>query len=110
MSCPREYIPPEYNEDVYQAFLEGNPVEMVLKECEHKKTTGQIWDDLGFSIKTPLGGYLGAYKGIDFRAIVLVCARSRHKSFKPMNPKEVYPDITDNEKKLINAIMNILYG
>jgi hypothetical protein len=110
MSCPTKYIPAEYNEDVYQAFLEGNPVKMVLAECKLKKATGLLWDDLGFTINTPLFGYAGAYKGVDFRAIVLVCARSRHAAFKPENPNVRNQDITDNEKELINAIMNIFYG
>ena len=106
MSYPKKYIPAKYNKDVYQAFLEGNPVKTVLAKCEHKKATGQLWDDLGFTINTPLGGYLGKYKGIDFRAYVLVCARS--SGFKPK--KSSNADISDGDKVLINTFVKLLYG
>ena len=95
--------------DVYQAFLEGDPVRVVLEECEYKKTN-DLSDAYGFTIYTPVGQYLGQHNGIDFRAIVLVCARNCNNSFKPKEPAESNLDITDNEKELINAIMNLLYG
>src|SRR5579863_3195178 len=100
MSCPEKFIPTEYNETVYQAFLEGDdhgmgPVEIVLQECALQKSKN-IHDDFGFTIKIPLGGYKDLHNGVDLRAIVLVCARSRHTSFKPKHP-HVYRDIADNE-------------
>ena len=85
---------------------EINPVKTVLAEWELKMAKN-MHDDHGFTINTPLFGYAGAYKGIDFRAIVLVCARS-HNGFKPKNSSN--DDLTAGDKVLINTFMKVLYG
>jgi hypothetical protein len=104
---PNPWIPKlddsnDLNHPVYQAFLNQNPLATLDAENE-KRRIGNLWDDLGFNINTPLldGNHFKRFRGVEWRAIVVVLARNR-VSGVPAIPNPPLADLTGDQKLRIN--------
>lgn len=100
----------------YEIFLENNPVPTIESHVL-KHLTKDSHDDHGFTIKTeiPVEGMF--IRGVDPRAVLLVIARNKQmqmnewNNLMPRDPTEERPvELTENEKRLINCTIQLLYG